>query len=831
MSFKTSILNISLPMICLGLFILFAVSLPQTQGQGICDSNGFKDGAESYVTVQRSKRRGAKNKAEILWEPTDMLTDPTQFKVAAAELEIRQDNDESWSIADVDTRNYGKAIKWTVETKPCKTYYFRIRVIGNEISSGKEACLQIPTPLEPLSPDEIRKSGYTPDPPTGFSANVHSGSAELSWAASDCALAYEISYVEAGDDQEKQIRQDQETPTPITVNDLKPCTRYDTFIYAILDDRYSEPAEPTFATQPRTDAATSLDINVSPDLDFATVSWETWKSVSCIDEYKIKACKTGTETCNEEETINRSVGSPLVSHKVEGLEACTDYTLHITPVFEDLNIEVKTVDFRTLSTDASQLNVDRVGSEVRAGGSIFVNWDSVSCAAKYKVYQKEVGQEEWMELATILATEPTETTVNAVTPCTTYQFAISAVLVNADGTESETEKTAGEAQMTSLDHNTPFSAPRFSEIAGDNNLEITWGHADCIDSYIVKWCESLYSDCKTETAVPNDNGDKMITHSIANLTPCTEYDVHIIPVVDGEDENKFQASPNKVSTTNGAPETPNFKVALKDDSSAAMVEWEPVSCASAYKIYYKVESDAEEPEAVATVDRSEAAKIFEENKPCHTYSFSVSTMVNELESERQENSWQNVEIPPKYESLPSLKKIDHNQGNVTLQIDLSDDNKNCGIEEYEVVYSKGSSCCEAKGDCTTETIRIVPEDLIDGKDIVVPVGLGAEENTVFKARVKYTNYNEWSSEVSFGQQSQSLIGGCGESKFPLIPIVVGVAVLALVVIVVTVLLIKRSRNRNFDPEKAENGHTKNVQHENLVNSDEEEREKLNDINA
>ena len=187
----------------------------------------------------------------------------------------------------------------------------------------------------------------------------------------------------------------------------------------------------------------------------------------------------------------------------------------------------------------------------------------------------------------------------------------------------------------------------------------------------------------------------------------TEYDVHIIPVVDGEDEDKFQASPNKVSTTNGTPETPNFKVALKDDSSAATVEWEPVSCASAYKIYYKVESDEEEPEAVALVDRSEAAKIFEENKPCHTYSFSVSTMVNELESERQDNSWQNVEIPPKYESLPSLKKIDHDQGNVTLQIELSKENEKCGIEEYEVVYSKGSSCCEAKGDCTTETIRII----------------------------------------------------------------------------------------------------------------------------
>ena len=63
----------------------------------------------------------------------------------------------------------------------------------------------------------------------------------------------------------------------------------------------------------------------------------------------------------------------------------------------------------------------------------------------------------------------------------------------------------------------------------------------------------------------------------------------------------------------------------------------------------------------------------------------------------------------------------------------------------------------------------------------------------------------------------------------MIPIVVGVAVLALVVIIVTVLLVKRSRNRNFDPEKAENGTTKH--HQNLVNSSEEETEKLNTAHA
>ena len=51
---------------------------------------GLNEGAESLVQVRRSTRRGAKNKAEILWDPTAMLTDPTRYKVAAAELEMRE---------------------------------------------------------------------------------------------------------------------------------------------------------------------------------------------------------------------------------------------------------------------------------------------------------------------------------------------------------------------------------------------------------------------------------------------------------------------------------------------------------------------------------------------------------------------------------------------------------------------------------------------------------------------------------------------------------------------------------------------------------------------
>jgi len=835
MSFIKSKFAISMPMVTLlSMATLFILSIPQIQGQESCDSNaGFKESAEGFVTVRRSTRRGAKNKAEILWQPTDMLTDPTRYKVAAAELEMRQDEEMIWEIADVDTKNHGKAIKWTVKVKPCKKYHFRIRVTGNEVTSD-EACLVISATLDPLSKEEIRQSGYTPASPTGFIANVHSSSAMLSWKKSDCAESYEITYVEAGKPGDGIfVKTEEGNPTSVEIKNLEPCTRYETFIYAVLDGEYSETST-DFATEPRSDAANTLEVATNPDLDFVQVSWPTWKSVSCIDEYKLKACEIGSEECTVEETIQKSK-SPFLSHKVTGLKACTDYTLHITPVFKKTDIEVKEVEFRTHSMGASQLDIARVGSEVQTAGSIFVNWDPVPCAAKYKVYQKEVGMDEWMIVAEIDASESTETTVNEVTPCTRYQFGISAVLIDADGNESETEITNGPEITSDLDANTPFRPPRLTTHAGDTNLDISWGHADCISSYIVKACPKTgaYSDCLEVAVSPVDNGDKMMSHTISDLTSCTEYDLHVIPVIEGKDVT-FTAHPETVTTSNGAPEAPIFKVELKDGRSEASVTWEPVNCASAYKIYYKI-GDEGATEEVEIASKSDKEKVFKNNLPCHTYSYSVTTMVNDDESPRQDDNWQNVEIPPNTELLPTIRMVDHDQGNVTLKIDLAAENERCNIAEYEVVYSDGKTCCQSKGDCKTKKVVKTPDELIDETDIVVSVGKEHETSTIYKARVKYTN-EEWSREVSHGAESASLsnCGGDGGGEFPLIPIVVGVAVLALVVIVVTVLLIKRSKNRNFDPEKAENGNTKkngSNQHQNLVNSDEEETQKLNDAHA
>jgi hypothetical protein len=199
MSFTKPEFSWSMPMATLlGIGIIFFIYVPRTHG--ICDTNlAFKTGAESHVIVRRSQRRGAKNKAEILWDPKAVLIDPTMFKVAAAHLEMRQDDQNSWNIAMVDTKNHGRNIKWSVKVKPCKKYHFRIKVTENNAISMK-SCLPITETLNSLSKEDIKQSGYIPDTPKAFVADVNYTYGELKWEVSDCAESYEVKYIAAGDE-------------------------------------------------------------------------------------------------------------------------------------------------------------------------------------------------------------------------------------------------------------------------------------------------------------------------------------------------------------------------------------------------------------------------------------------------------------------------------------------------------------------------------------------------------------------------------------------------------------------------------------------------------
>ena len=327
-----------------------------------CDSSyGFQNGAKNFVIIRRSQRRGAKDLADILWQPADMLKDPSCYKVVAPELEIREEGNGWWKLAKVSTKTHGKAIKWSTKVKPCKRYFFRIRLTGANINTN-EAILEIPKALEPLSKEQLLESGYTPDAPSGLKSDVNANDADLSWNPSECAESYEISYVRAGTGDDATTVGTFER-TYATITSLKPCTRYDTFIYAILGNQYSETSS-EFTTEPRLDAASGMEVEVTPGLDSVLVSWPTWKAVSCISEYTLKVCDLKTMECTDKETMYKHVGSPFLTKKIPRLIPDTAYEVHLQPVFNDLRMNTKKITFRTISFDTPRRDTSILDSAI-----------------------------------------------------------------------------------------------------------------------------------------------------------------------------------------------------------------------------------------------------------------------------------------------------------------------------------------------------------------------------------------------------------------------------------------------------------------------------------
>ena len=246
---------------------------------------------------------------------------------------------------------------------------------------------------------------------------------------------------EAGDSSKS--RTETVSDTKLTVGDLKPCTRYETMINAVLHDEYSDDLTDSFVTKPRLDAANNLKPVFTSSLDSVSVSWETWSSVSCINDYQVTVCNKQTKDCFPMQTVSKSLSLPTVSFNIDNLEPCTTYTLEVLPLFPDTKIDRKVFDVKTDSPNAASLVVNEVTAISKNTHTMQVSWTNVECAASYRVYQKATNDDSWTVVAD---TQQQDLTVENITPCTKYQFAISAVLDNGE----ETSKTIGSEVVSDL---------------------------------------------------------------------------------------------------------------------------------------------------------------------------------------------------------------------------------------------------------------------------------------------------------------------------------------------------------------------------------------------
>merc|ERR1712141_845713 len=153
--------------------------MPENANCKIGTDLGFKQGTERLLSVRRNERR-AKNRADVTWNPLDMLKHPDCYDLESSKLEIKAGGKKTeWRHSKVDPKWEAKIQKFTVHVKPCLRYQFRIKINRKDNKGGFDTTSVIE--LQPLSDDAVLRSKYKPHPPHGLKSKISFNSAELVW--------------------------------------------------------------------------------------------------------------------------------------------------------------------------------------------------------------------------------------------------------------------------------------------------------------------------------------------------------------------------------------------------------------------------------------------------------------------------------------------------------------------------------------------------------------------------------------------------------------------------------------------------------------------------
>ena len=352
-------------------YTILILNVTIIQVHSSCDQNNeFSENSEQYLKVSRSQRRGRRNKAEIIWDPFQMMNDPLCYDIQSAKLEIKTDKSANWTTSEEEFTIAGKKRKWTVDIKPCLTYSFRINLPFNS-KTENSSMIHVITPekiLKPLMNQELLKSDYSPEPPNSMSANASSDSVVLSWESSDCVTEYEVVYFEIGYDDNSKTKLIK-NKTSVIIDELIPCTIYNINVYSIFNDNY-EDLETVFTTKPLKDVLSDLEVVVKVTSNEIQISWPTWENISCIKQYQIKARLANNSDFVQDEVVPKNIGSPTLTHHIKGLASNSNYTVYLIPLFEGIDLNVKEIHVKTEpSSDSIQIENSRVNNSLNENSS------------------------------------------------------------------------------------------------------------------------------------------------------------------------------------------------------------------------------------------------------------------------------------------------------------------------------------------------------------------------------------------------------------------------------------------------------------------------------
>ena len=211
---------------------------------------------------------------------------------------------------------------------------------------------------------------------------------EVSWKATSCTKLYVVSCkrVSGGDKGFSQQVKGNRT----RLEGLESCTDYEVSVIPVLGQMYGKIAWALVSTIPGFDAADQLDPILHPSENSLTATWKAFEKLSCVKKYSVAICKEGNACPEGTEVLRNDAMSKLTFTSEANLEQCSDYTLHIKPIFNGKALDERIVAFRTRSHPVEDVARLLTSVEAEAGEEqmITVRWNAIQCASQYEVFQK-----------------------------------------------------------------------------------------------------------------------------------------------------------------------------------------------------------------------------------------------------------------------------------------------------------------------------------------------------------------------------------------------------------------------------------------------------------
>ena len=220
---------------------------------------------------------------------------------------------------------------------------------------------------------------------------------------------------------------------------------------------------------------------------------------------------------------------------------------------------------------------------------VLVSWQGGKCVSHYGVYQQAVTSPpntDWEKVADLPNQAGLQHQVNIPgVPCTVVTYGVSAFI---NGEESEMV-VAQETVNIPLTEG-PYVATGLDPVVSSTSLEVSWDHPTCVDKYRVVACpqgpQGPQTDGCLDMNIEPEPGSSTVTGLLEQLSPCTDYQLDIFATSSGK-ENPGPFTSTFRTQAPAAVEPPNFSLNKLD------LSFEPVECATKYKVYEKTGEDTE----------------------------------------------------------------------------------------------------------------------------------------------------------------------------------------------------------------------------------------------